>query len=69
MFWLRNKIFFFVHALTEGLFHDKPSRPLVKSVYQNINFLISQPKHMLWVLKRTVSMLKLMGKKIFTILC
>ena len=40
---------------------------------------ISQPKHMLWVLKRTVSMdssfehpkhmLKLMGKRIFTILC
>ena len=29
-------------------------RPLVKSVYQKINFLISQPKHMLWVLKRTV---------------
>ena len=32
------------------------SRPLVKSAYQKINFLISQPKHMLWVLKRTVSM-------------
>ena len=32
------------------------SRPLVKSGYQKINFLISQPKHMLWVLKRTVSM-------------
>ena len=31
-------------------------RTLVKSVYQKINFLISQPKHMLWVLKRTVSM-------------
>ena len=31
-------------------------RPLVKSVYQKINFLISQPKHMLRVLKRTVSM-------------
>ena len=31
-------------------------RPLVKWVYQKINFLISQPKHMLWVLKRTVSM-------------
>ena len=29
--------------------------PLVKSVYQ-IFFLISQPKHMLWVLKRTVLM-------------
>ena len=31
-------------------------RTLVKSVYQKINFLISQPKHMLWALKRTVSM-------------
>ena len=28
------------------------SRTLVKSAYQNTNFLISQPKHMLWVLKR-----------------
>ena len=27
-----------------------------ESAYQNINFLISEPKHMLWVLKRTVSM-------------
>ena len=52
----------------------------LKSVHSKINFLISQPKHMLWVLKRTVSMrqffvlikhmLKLMGKKtlVFTIL-
>ena len=42
------------------------------------NFLISQPKHMLWVLKRIVSMrqffehqkhmLTIMGKKIFTLL-
>ena len=30
--------------------------PLVKSVHQKTNFHISQPKHMLWVLKRTVSM-------------
>ena len=29
---------------------------LVKSAYQKIYILISQPKHMLWVLKRTVSM-------------
>ena len=49
-----------------------------KSGYQNIDFLISEPKHMLWVLKRTVSMrrffvhpkhmFKLMDYKIFTIL-
>ena len=31
-------------------------RALVKSAYQKNNFLISQPKHMLWVLKRTVLM-------------
>ena len=30
-------------------------RTLVKSAKQKINFLIAQPKHMLWVLK-TVSM-------------
>ena len=35
---------------------DQVYRPLVKSAYQKNNFLISQPKHMLWVLKRTVSM-------------
>ena len=43
-------------------------RTFVKSAYLKINFLISQSKHMLWLLKRTVSLLKLMGKKIFTIL-
>ena len=47
-----------------------------KSVKLKVNFLISQPKHMLWVLKRTVSMIQffqqpkqmfyLMGKKIIT---
>ena len=30
-------------------------RHLVKSAYQKTIFLISQPKHMLWVLKRTIS--------------
>ena len=36
--------------------------------YQKIIFLISQPKHMLWVHKRTISIIlttQLMGKKIF----
>ena len=31
-------------------------RPYDKSAELEINFLISRPKHMLWVLKRTVSM-------------
>ena len=31
-------------------------RTLVKSALPKFNFLISQPKHMLWVLKRTVLM-------------
>ena len=31
-------------------------RTLVKSVSRKFNFLISQPKHTLWVLKRTFSM-------------
>ena len=41
-----------------------------KSAYLKIIFLISQPKHMLWVLKRTVSsnMFKQIDKKIITIL-
>ena len=45
--------------------------PPDKSALLNINFLISQPKHMVWVLKRTVSMkhiFKLMGKEINAIL-
>ena len=32
------------------------NRPPDKSVYWKIIFFISHPKHMLWVLKRTVSM-------------
>ena len=36
--------------------HGNHTRPLAKSVYRRSNFLISGPKHMLWVLKRTVSM-------------
>ena len=36
---------------------DAINSPLVKSVYQKKHFFfISEPKHMLWVLKRTVSM-------------
>ena len=50
-------------------------RPPDKSVYWTTIFFIFHPKHMLWVLKRTVSMrhmfkhmFKLLGKNIFTIL-
>ena len=52
--------------------HCRPKmRALVKSDKEQFNFLISQPKHMLVVLKKPVSMstqnmLKLMGKNIFT---
>ena len=52
--------------------------PHISGIYQKKNFLIFQPKHILWVLKRTVSVkrffwapktyAKIMGKKIFTIL-
>ena len=38
---------------------------IVKNIFFFIN---SQPKHMLWVLKRTVSLFKLMDKKILTAL-
>ena len=49
-------------------------RPPDKNAYWEIIFHISQPKHMLWVLKRDGSfehpkhMFKLMGKEINTIL-
>ena len=54
-------------------------RPPDKSAYWKIIFVISHPKHILWVLKRTVSiwdgsfehskhMFRWMGKKIITIL-
>ena len=46
------------HLVPKCLFQiigDK-NRHLVKNAYQKINFLISQQKHMLWVLKRNVSM-------------
>ena len=39
-----------------GLLMFRANRPPDKSAYLKIIFLISQPKHMLWVLKRTVSM-------------
>ena len=37
-------------------FYNLEARSLVKSAYQKINFLISQPNHMLWALKTTVPM-------------
>ena len=43
----------------------------IRECHKKSSFLISQPKHMLWVLKRTVStrlMDKEMDKTIFTIL-
>ena len=53
--------------------------PPDKSALLKIIFRISQPKHMLWVLKRTISMSRffqalkihvyLMGKKLITISC
>ena len=44
-------------------------RPIDLSTQLKITFIISQPKNMLWVLKRTVSlMLRMKDKKIFTIL-
>ena len=47
-------------------------RPLDKNVWLKVNFLITQTKHMLWVLNETVllstqkQIIKLMDKKIFT---
>ena len=44
------------HAKSEV--NEINTRPLVKSAYQIFSCLISQPKHMLWILKRTVSVRK-----------
>ena len=35
---------------------NRRSRTIFKSVLQKTDFLITQPEHMLWILKRTVSM-------------
>ena len=44
-------------------------RPLDKSAYWKIIFLITQPKHMLWVLKsHTLNMFQLMSKEKIAIL-
>ena len=50
---LLNDTFFDNPKLT---FRLMDNGTLVKSAYQKCYFLISQPKYMLWVLKRTVSM-------------
>ena len=39
----------------DNIVHLNMFRSFVKSAYQEIKNLVSQPKHMLWVLKRTVS--------------
>ena len=61
-------IAFFFHIIScTGLQYK--IRPLVKSAYQKINFLFSQPKHMFWVLKRTVSLTHVVGTQKNRILC
>ena len=49
---------FYAYAISTKFLCAGPynTRPPNKSVLLKISFLISQPKHMLWVLKRTVSM-------------
>ena len=47
----------------------KSHMPPDKSAYQKIIFLISQPEHMLWVLKRTVSMIFLNSSSILITSC
>ena len=55
--FLQNfNVLFSYQTIGVGIIIWYMGRPLVKSVYHKINFLISQPKHMLWVLKRTISM-------------
>ena len=47
---------YFVKPVGKYQFAMASIRDLVKSAYKVITYPISQPKHMLWVLKRTVSM-------------
>ena len=58
--WLQTRLIhvFPEKAYVKTVLYPNPcyNRTLVKSVYQKIKFLIAQPKHMLWVLKRTVLM-------------
>ena len=66
---------FFEKVDFEKIHHMKYYRPPDKSAYWKIIFFISHPKHILLVLKRTVSgcfehpnhMFKLMGKKMHVI--
>ena len=48
--------FYVLHSTTSFILLTCSARTLVKSMYRKFNFLISQPKHMLWVFKRTVSL-------------
>ena len=55
----QNKIFVVVLISSDSLDQPEYLAVLIRAglkVYQKFNFLISQPKHMLWVLRRTVSM-------------
>ena len=52
----QKKVFETLEHLRFSNVFNFEDRPLVKIAYQTINFPISQPKHMLWVLKRNVSM-------------
>ena len=45
-----------VDDLIKAVLESKFLRTLAKSAYRKTDFLISQSKHMLWVLKRTISM-------------
>ena len=49
---VENEIYDRLDGLAENV---KASLDMI-SAYLKMNFLISQPKHMLWVLKRTVSL-------------
>ena len=55
--------------INQRIYHNQPDsisclhRSFVKNVYPKNIFLISQPKHMLWVLKKNVSMTVLLSTK------
>ena len=64
MFWFRNKKTGFQLLLSRGLYGKISNtllKPQDKSAYWKTIFFITHPKHMLLVLKRTVSMRQFFG--------
>ena len=47
--WSTEEYMHYPFGLNNETCKSQYNRPSAKSAYQNYNFLVSQPKHMLWV--------------------